>query len=152
MVQKITDFLKEKADLVRSCQRSALESFVEYRKAGDIEKAFLVNLPTGAGKTGVIALLSHLCDEARVLVVCHRKAVKSQLYREISKKFFRSTLNDANFKLKPTFKDEDFGRGEGVYITTFQKLSTLSAESLTSVQASFDLIIVDEGHSEPSPV
>ncbi|WP_312916994.1 DEAD/DEAH box helicase family protein [Stutzerimonas kunmingensis] len=152
MVQKITDFLKEKADLVRSCQRSALESFVEYRKAGDIEKAFLVNLPTGAGKTGVIALLSHLCDEARVLVACHRKAVKSQLYREISKKFFRSTLNDANFKLKPTFKDEDFGRGEGVYITTFQKLSTLSAESLTSVQASFDLIIVDEGHSEPSPV
>ncbi|UUY10477.1 DEAD/DEAH box helicase family protein [Pseudomonas sp. J452] len=152
MVQKIIDYLRDRGDGVRGCQRSALESFVDYRQSGDIEKAFLVNLPTGAGKTGVIALIAHLCDEQRVLVVCHRKAVKTQLYREISKRFFRQTLKDNDLELKAAYKDNDFDQGNGVYITTFQKLSTLSDEDLAGVQAGFDLIVVDEGHSEPSPV
>ena len=88
MVQRIIDYLNTKKEILRGCQRSALESFVDYRKAESTERSFLVNLPTGAGKTGVITLIAHLCDESRILVVCHRKAVKSQLHREISKRFF----------------------------------------------------------------
>lgn len=152
MVQRIIDYLNKKKEILRGCQRSALESFVDYRKAESTERSFLVNLPTGAGKTGVITLIAHLCDEPRILVVCHRKAVKSQLHREISKRFFRNTLNDSEIELKSTYRDNDFNQGCGIYITTFQKLSTLDDSSLTEVQASFDLIIVDEGHSEPSPV
>ncbi|MBB2355857.1 DEAD/DEAH box helicase family protein, partial [Escherichia coli] len=40
----------------------------------------------------------------------------------------------------------------GIYISTFQKLSMLSPEDLDETQSFFDLIIIDEGHSEPSPV
>jgi hypothetical protein len=37
-------------------------------------------------------------------------------------------------------------------VTTFQKLGTLEAVALSTVQATFDLIIIDEGHAEPSPI
>jgi hypothetical protein len=152
VVQKIIGYLGRRVEGIRECQRSALEAFVEYRNVNDSSKALLINLPTGAGKTGVIAFIAHLSDEPRVLVVCHRKAVKSQLHREISKNFFRNTLNDSQCELKPTFRDKSFDQGDGIYITTFQKLSMLEESALAKVQASFDLIIVDEGHSEPSPV
>ncbi|MFK1128326.1 DEAD/DEAH box helicase [Pseudomonas aeruginosa] len=151
MVHRITEYLAG-TDKVRGCQRSALESFVDYRENDGTERAFLINLPTGAGKTGVISLIAHLCDEAKVLVVCHRKAVKDQLYREVSRNFFRKTLDDAEVGLKSTFRDKDFDRGDGIYITTFQKLAIIDEAALDKVQEDFDLIIVDEGHSEPSPV
>lgn len=152
MTRRIFDYLAGHADALRKCQREALEAFARYRQGGETERAFLVNLPTGAGKTGVIALISHLCDERKVLVVCHRKAVKLQLFREISKKFFRETMRDNDVVLKDTHRDGDFNCGDGVYITTFQKLSFLNDDELSEVQSGFDLILVDEGHSEPSPV
>ncbi|WP_250111935.1 DEAD/DEAH box helicase family protein, partial [Escherichia coli] len=59
-------------------------------------------MPTGAGKTGVISLISHLSKERNILIICHRRAVKEQLYREVSSRFFRVTLNDPDIKLKNT--------------------------------------------------
>ena len=41
---------------------------------------------------------------------------------------------------------------EGIYVTTFQMLSTLDSDRLNELKTAFDLIIIDEGHSEPSPV
>ncbi|HBB6321851.1 TPA: DEAD/DEAH box helicase family protein, partial [Escherichia coli] len=82
----------------------------------------------------------------------HRRAVKEQLYREVSSRFFRVTLNDPDIKLKNTFKNINNLNEEGIYISTFQKLSMLSPEDLDETQSFFDLIIIDEGHSEPSPV
>ena len=152
-VVNIKEYLDSAKDKLRTCQVGALLSFAEYvDKKEDTEKAFLINLPTGAGKTGVISLISHLSDATKILVICHRKAVKDQLYREVSGKFFQKTLNDADFKLKETHKDTDFDCGDGIYITSFQKLTLLTSVELEKVQESFDLIIVDEGHSEPSPV
>ncbi|MEM5996563.1 DEAD/DEAH box helicase family protein, partial [Escherichia coli] len=74
------------------------------------------------------------------------------LYREVSSRFFRVTLNDPDIKLKNTFKNINNLNEEGIYISTFQKLSMLSPEDLDETQSFFDLIIIDEGHSEPSPV
>ncbi len=62
------------------------------------------------------------------------------------------TLNDPDIKLKNTFKNINNLNEEGIYISTFQKLSMLSPEDLDETQSFFDLIIIDEGHSEPSPV
>ncbi|EIH0688351.1 DEAD/DEAH box helicase family protein, partial [Escherichia coli] len=103
-------------------------------------------------KTGVISLISHLSKERNILIICHRRAVKEQLYREVSSRFFRVTLNDPDIKLKNTFKNINNLNEEGIYISTFQKLSMLSPEDLDETQSFFDLIIIDEGHSEPSPV
>lgn len=109
-------------------------------------------MPTGAGKTGVISLISHLSKEQNILIICHRRAVKDQLYKEVSNNFFRVTLNDHNIKLKSVFKSINNLSEEGIYISTFQKLSMLTPEDLSKTQRFFDLIIIDEGHSEPSPV
>ncbi|WP_090281341.1 DEAD/DEAH box helicase [Pseudomonas granadensis] len=148
----ILEYLDSAEEKLRKCQLEAVRSFVRYAEENDTERGFLINLPTGAGKTGVISLISHLSDALKVLVICHRKAVKDQLFREISRKFFRSTIGDQELELKKTFRDSDFDQGDGVYITSFQKLTRLGEDELKNVQDDFDLIIVDEGHSEPSPV
>lgn len=148
----ILEYLDSTEEKLRKCQLEAVRSFVRYAEENDTERGFLINLPTGAGKTGVISLISHLSDALKVLVICHRKAVKDQLFKEISKKFFRNTIGDQEFELKKTYRDSNFDQGDGVYITSFQKLTMLSDEELKNVQSDFDLIIVDEGHSEPSPV
>lgn len=145
------EYLESAREKLRSCQLSAVRSFIDYA-AGDTTRALLVNLPTGAGKTGVIALIAHLSEASKVLVICHRKAVKDQLFREVSRKFFRVTIGDPDFELKKTYRDSDFNQGSGIYITSFQKLTFIGEERLADVQKSFDLILVDEGHAEPSPV
>jgi len=40
----------------------------------------------------------------------------------------------------------------GIYVTTFQMLSRQVPEHLEEIRQQFDLIIIDEGHSEPSPI
>ncbi|AXI61584.1 type III restriction endonuclease subunit R [Pseudomonas kribbensis] len=148
----ILEYLDSAKERLRSCQLEAVRSFVAYADENESDRAFLINLPTGAGKTGVISLISHLSSASKILVICHRKAVKDQLFKEISKKFFRITIKDADFELKKTYRDSNFEQGEGIYITSFQKLTMLGDDDLDQVQKDFDLIIVDEGHSEPSPV
>lgn len=148
----ILEYLDSAEEKLRKCQLEAVRSFVRYAEENDTERGFLINLPTGAGKTGVISLISHLSDALKVLVICHRKAVKDQLFREISRKFFRNTIGDQEFELKKTYRDSNFDQGDGIYITSFQKLTMLGDKELKNVQGDFDLIIVDEGHSEPSPV
>lgn len=148
----ILEYLDSAEEKLRKCQLEAVRSFVRYAEENNKERGFLINLPTGAGKTGIISLISHLSDALKVLVICHRKAVKDQLFREISKRFFRNTINDQDFDLKKTYRDSNFYQGNGIYITSFQKLAVLNEEELKNIQGDFDLIIVDEGHSEPSPV
>lgn len=67
-------------------RRSCGEIF-KFKKKNIRDKACLINLPTGAGKTGVISLISHLSKERNILIICHRRAVKEQLYREVSSRF-----------------------------------------------------------------
>lgn len=148
----ILEYLDSAEEKLRKCQLEAVRSFVRFAEENDTERGFLINLPTGAGKTGIITLISHLSDALKVLVICHRKAVKDQLFREISKRFFRNTIKDQDFELKKTYRDSNFYQGNGIYITSFQKLAMLGEEELKNIQGDFDLIIVDEGHSEPSPV
>lgn len=148
----IVEYLNSVDDRLRRCQRDAVLSFAQHSERPISDKALLINLPTGAGKTGVISLICHLSDAEKILVICHRKAVKDQLFKEVSKKFFRSTLGDGEFNLKKTFRDFNFNQGAGVYITSFQKLTVIGDDELEKIQEEFDLVIVDEGHSEPSPV
>lgn len=146
------EYLESNKEKLRNCQFLAVKNFINYTEEDTSKRAFLINLPTGSGKTGVIALISHLSAANRILIICHRKAVKDQLFREVSRNFFRSTIGDSELKLKNTYRDSDFHQGEGIYITSFQKLIMLGDENLEKIQKKFDLIIVDEGHSEPSPV
>ena len=140
---------------LRDCQRQSVEHSLTYTKApltATSKQACLISLPTGAGKTGVIAVVAHHAEQRRVLVLCHRTAVRQQLLKEIRGAFFIKTCPGIEISLKNVFDGVDDLTGEGIYLATFQKLNRLGKDQLDLVKQAFDLIIIDEGHSEPSPV
>lgn len=140
---------------LRECQKRSIETALNYIKK-PIEtldsKSCLISLPTGAGKTGVIAVIAHASRQFRVLVLCHRRAVCDQLIKEISGNFFEELVPNYKGVMKKVYDEVDDTSAPGIYVTTFQKLVSFNSEQLTKLKEEIDLVIVDEGHSEPSPV
>ena len=111
---------------LRDCQRQSVEHSLTYTKApltATSKQACLISLPTGAGKTGVIAVVAHHAEQRRVLVLCHRTAVRQQLLKEIRGAFFIKTCPGIEISLKNVFDGVDDLTGEGIYLATFQKLN-----------------------------
>lgn len=120
----------------------------------------LIHMPTGTGKTGVIACASHfLANVGSVLVLSPRVALRDQLAKEISGRFFEKlgltnklpkiTLNlttalPTTHTLNPT---------KTIFISTIQLLHSLARKNSPTyklLQKHIDLVIVDEGHYEPA--
>ncbi len=137
---------------LRDGQKKSIAMALSYLHKPKIAKSCLLSLPTGAGKTGVITVIAHISKQLRVLVVSHRSAVRDQLYREINGLFFRKILDKTPIKLKNVYEFSGSPLTKGIHVTTFQKLSRLPQEILEDVKNSIDLLIIDEGHSEPSPI
>src|SRR5262245_23857170 len=74
-------------------QRDAVLKLREYVKAykqGRTDRAALVHVPTGAGKTGIIALLTRLTPGVdNSLVLAPRIALRDQLGRDAESRFFQ---------------------------------------------------------------
>jgi len=126
----------------------------------------LIHLPTGTGKTGVIACASHFLKKSGcVLVLCPRVALRDQLCREISGRFFTKlnfeddlpkTVHNVK-KGFPNIADADYGAS--IISMTIQMLfslkkkhdnDTATHQNYATLQNKVDLIIVDEGHYEPA--
>ncbi len=139
---------------LRYCQQESIQTALSYlRKPFDEAlKSCLISLPTGAGKSGVISVVSHKATQKKTLVLCHRRAVCDQLFTEIRGKFFRERAPGQSIKLKKVFSNIDDTSANGIYVSTFQKLSTFDSVKLAELKKNIDLIIIDEGHAEPSPV
>ncbi|MBN7124116.1 restriction endonuclease subunit R [Erwinia billingiae] len=138
---------------LRDCQKKSIitvSNFIDDNANGSC----LISLPTGAGKSGVICCVGHYTHLRRVLVVTHRRAVCDQLYRQIKRSFFEKILKDkydstylkkkVTNRIPPDIED-------GIYCTTFQKLTSLNDIQIDEIKDSFQLILIDEGHAEPSP-
>lgn len=140
---------------LRECQKRSVETALTYIKR-PVEalgsKSCLISLPTGAGKSGVIAVVAHTSPQPRVLVLCHRRAVCDQLIKEISGGFFEALVPGYEGAKKEVYEDVNDTSAPGVYVSTFQKLVSFTPEQLARLKKEIDLIIVDEGHSEPSPI
>lgn len=140
---------------LRLCQKRSIEAAFRYVKS-PIEslgsKSCLISLPTGAGKSGVIAVVAHASKQSKVLVLCHRRAVCDQLIKEIKGGFFESLVTGYSGSKKSVFESVEDTAKSGIYVSTFQKLVSLSPGKLAELKKQIDLIIIDEGHSEPSPV
>lgn len=141
-------------DSLRDCQKGSIQTALSYVSSplNEETKSCLISLPTGAGKSGVIAVVSQKVTQNRVLVLCHRRAVCDQLYSDINGDFFNERAEGESFTLKQVFKSIDDTSEDGVYISTFQKLQTFDQAQLDDLKQNIDLVIVDEGHAEPSPV
>lgn len=139
---------------LRNCQKESIRTALSYlrKPLNEDINSCLISLPTGAGKSGVISILSHKATQKRVLVLCHRRAVCDQLFKEINGKFFNDRAKNEEITLKPVFDCVNDISKNGIYVSTFQKLQTFTSDQLELLKQNIDLIIIDEGHAEPSPV
>lgn len=138
---------------LRNCQKNAISTAFGYvKQRSNNNKSCLLSLPTGAGKSGVITVVAHKARQGKTLVLCHRRAICDQLYRDIEKEFASKLVPEENAQLnKKVFNGINDIESNGIYLTTFQKLTTLDDSELDSLRNQINLLIVDEGHSEPSP-
>lgn len=139
---------------LRACQLESIQTIKGYLESAS-EKSCLISLPTGAGKSGVICTVGHFSSFEKILVVTHRRAVCDQLYKQLKGKFFQKILSEElnykQFLTKKIFNQINNTEDSGIYCTTFQKITSLSEDELLALQDTFDLILIDEGHAEPSP-
>lgn len=139
---------------LRGCQQGSVQTALSYvrKPFNDETKSCLISLPTGAGKSGVITVICHKATQRKILVLCHRRAVCDQLFDDINGKFFTERAEGEDIPLKRAFDDVDDTSVNGIYVSTFQKLQTFDQAQLDELKQNIDLVIIDEGHAEPSPV
>lgn len=139
-------------NVLRKGQKNALELAFDYLNQPETRHSCLVSMPTGGGKTGVISVLAHFGQQQKILVICHRSAVREQLVKQLSGEFFTDRLPEYDIELKTVIDGVALTEDKSINVTTFQMLSSLSEVALSALVEAVDLVIVDEGHSEPSPI
>ena len=134
---------------------------VEYRD-GLTDGAALVRMPTGTGKTGVIAALSCLCAEHKsLLVLSPSAAIRDQLQAEIGGGFWAKTGSAPSelpqvFTFTPTTLSDVLDVTENldrsVAVSTIQSLMTVKKDVALFARLAqwVRLVIFDEGHREPA--
>lgn len=137
---------------LRLCQKNSIDKASDYLDCPVSNKSCLISLPTGAGKSGVICTLAHFSKQRRILILCHRRAVCDQLYKQLKGDFFKKISPELTIEKKDVFDNVDDITAEGIYVSTFQKLRSMSSTAIEKLKKKVDLLIIDEGHSEPSPV
>jgi superfamily II DNA or RNA helicase len=143
-------------------QVQAIKVVKTYLSSGSKGSA-LVRMPTGSGKTGVIACLAqYLSGSGCVVVVAPWKQLVTQTVDEVATAFWakvgvsapslracaRLTPAEAP-SLSKTTKFENT-----VFVTTFaglQQLATKAPATYKKLASKCDLALVDEGHREPAP-
>lgn len=124
-------------------------------------RAALVHMPTGSGKTGIIACLAR-CIETRgpVLIVCPRVGIRDQLARDVTARFFSNANYDPNSLGRRVVNFEDCAidhgdLGDVVLVMTIQMLTRLRDDERAlykELQKRAVLMLFDEGHYEPATV
>ena len=143
-------------------QVQAIKTVKTYLSSGSRGSA-LVRMPTGSGKTGVIACLAqYLSGAGCVVVVAPWKQLVTQTVDEVATSFWtkvgvsapglrvctRLTPASAS-SLGKTTKFENT-----VFVTTFAGLQQLLARDSATYKrlaSKCELVLVDEGHREPAP-
>ena len=150
-------------------QKKAVDTIRDYLTAFEQDNSLgscLIHMPTGTGKTGVIACASHFLAKAGcVLALCPRVALRDQLCREVKGRFFRKLGLTENLpktvhnvkKGFPSIADDEYK--ESIIAMTIQMLFSLKKkhdanpanhQDYATLKDKVDLIIVDEGHYEPA--
>lgn len=113
----------------------------------------ILQIPTGCGKSGVIAIAPYGIADGRVLVVAPNLTIKTGLERQLSGAFYlqrnvfdRVTHLPRVVVLGPHANREDCLRAEFVVANVQQIQSWLSLFPSTF----FDMVLVDEGHHTPA--
>jgi superfamily II DNA or RNA helicase len=147
-------------------QRDAIKEmsiYVDAYQNGETDKSALVHMPTGSGKTGVIAVLSRCVPNVNsVLVLTNRIAIREQLTRHVHNEFFEM-LNDGPdidqlpkqvIELVGHFDELDYKNiDDTVFVATIQKIQYMKEnhnDDFCELLNHITLILFDEGHYEPA--
>ncbi len=115
-------------------------------------------MPTGTGKTGIIACLTRLSNQGSSLVLTPWAHLRSQMVNDLEKNFWTRIGVDPQKRgvvpiLPTTAKDVVKSRQPQVIVATFTTLNDLRLHQSKIYQALGDavsLVVVDEGHYEPA--
>lgn len=145
---------------LRSYQKEAFEqtsAFIEERSHSTGE-SFLVCMPTGSGKSGVIACLAQRHVTAGdVLLLVPWDALATQLADDVSRKFWSHlgvSLQVAPLhRLLPSTARNQLETADTttIWIATFATLQSMTAEARSLLVDRLRVVVVDEGHYEPAP-
>jgi superfamily II DNA or RNA helicase len=138
-----------------------IEAFIRARRRAAGGSA-LIRMPTGTGKSGVIAVTAHtLTGRGHVLVLAPWDALVDQLARDIRERFWARIGVDAPsarevYRVLPSSADATFdgARKPSIFIATITSLRQLQnrrPKSYARLGALISLVMVDEGHYEPAP-
>jgi superfamily II DNA or RNA helicase len=149
---------------LRNYQKDACEkmlNYFDYYNGKETIKTALVAMPTGSGKTPIIAFLSRCYKNiGNVLVISPRVSVSEQLFREIDT-FFNSKLKLV-VEMPKTVKyyenklsENDINSTNLVLVSTIQKLDYIYRNKKENseyfkLRKMVTLVIFDEGHYEPA--
>jgi superfamily II DNA or RNA helicase len=147
-------------------QKEAVKKMRSYLTAYSQKKtrrAGLVYMPTGTGKTAVIAALTMCIPDTKIaLILVPRTALRDQTYNELKGNIFTKLNLPSDEKLKPVYRLDEKQQAvdwfenipeEAVLVSTIQKLESLQKTHRTFfdiLTRKIDFIIFDEGHYEPS--
>jgi superfamily II DNA or RNA helicase len=143
-------------------QRAALSVTTQYLDSESQHQA-IVRMPTGTGKTAVIASLAQLTEDyLHVLIVVPWEHLAAQLSREVSNLFWEKCGLAGVLRIRPVaqFTPASLGskldahNGSQVLICTNQSLERLYSKNVplfNRLRTWVSLILVDEGHREPAP-
>ncbi|HBZ6634845.1 DEAD/DEAH box helicase family protein [Clostridium botulinum] len=85
----MSEFLSLISNKIRIEQKEALEKLDEYLSDNEEKSFALIKMPTGTGKTGVIACVSHAFDNYKnILIITPNNQLPKQIKNEISLDFW----------------------------------------------------------------
>ncbi len=159
--------ISKRIDNLWDHQIEAIKEVQRYIKAywnnrvGIKDKSALVNMPTGSGKSGIIAVLARCIPYIGLTVVLTpRISLRNQLYRDIQWRFFTHIKHSSDNLPKTIQKVEKSSKlvladspDNLVVVMTIQMLKSLfkgRKEIFKLLSEQTSLLIVDEGHYEPA--
>lgn len=145
-------------------QLAAAQAVEEYF-AAESERGCLVQMPTGTGKTGVMAVVaSRRCTERPVLVVCPSAALVDQLGTQFRAGFWDRIGAAAEWRpdhvwhVLPSEVDALAARLDAaatervILVATVQAMQQIDADGrIDRLHGRVGAILFDEGHREPAP-
>ena len=150
------------SDKLRKCQREALRAIASWNSQKSEKMPFLVCMPTGTGKTGVIALCGLNFAQKDVLIVTPWDNLRTQMVEALETKFWEKSgiTKPQGFRAK-AFSGKDLvdelkkitpDTPRTFWVTTFQGLWTTSKDkdTFSELRSRLDLVVIDEGHYEPA--
>jgi superfamily II DNA or RNA helicase len=145
-------------------QKEAVRKAVDYINTPYADKSFLLKLPTGSGKTGIMATIARVSFTTKnILIVVPSIALRKQLFDHISTKFWETINVNTNtlakkeiHELVPSTFDNIKSEIENKPFVLIMVVNTLhlirkeNADNYKLLKEKIDFIIFDEGHREPA--